>query len=356
MLNKIYKYRPLSEFLFKELYYNEIYFASYSELNDPLDLSMKINFFSTDKDAIEYLIWFIFKTHINPKELSNTDENIKKLIKFHDDKEANEILVNELYESVINTLEIKNKIFTDDIIDIINKSIKKAQINIVFDPNLFRLELNRLTNKFFKNSYVTCFSETNNNFLMWSHYASKHSGICLEFNIEYGNFAYERKHNRGRDNEKYIKRISEWDTKSTMFWDRINKVYYEDEQPIINFYDFAVVFENEHEPDLIGLNKQWAHKYAYELESAFATKTKNWSYEKEWRAIEINFDEPKEPEERIRHYPNESLTAVYFGVNTPEHIKMRIYKMLVKKNEEIRFYNAELSNNDEIEFNQHYFD
>jgi hypothetical protein len=34
MIAKIYKYRPLSDFLFKELFYNEIYFASYPELND----------------------------------------------------------------------------------------------------------------------------------------------------------------------------------------------------------------------------------------------------------------------------------------------------------------------------------
>ncbi len=43
-INKVYKDRPLSELLFKELKYNELYFASYLELNDPLDLSAKINF------------------------------------------------------------------------------------------------------------------------------------------------------------------------------------------------------------------------------------------------------------------------------------------------------------------------
>ena len=47
--NKLYKYRPLSEFLFKELRYSELYFASYVELNDPLDLSVRINFKPVDK-------------------------------------------------------------------------------------------------------------------------------------------------------------------------------------------------------------------------------------------------------------------------------------------------------------------
>ena len=73
-----------------------------------------------------------------------------------------------------------------------------------------------------------------------------------------------------------------------------------------------VVFENESDCDLIGLSKSWTHKYAQELEWVFSTKTNSWKYENEWRAIEINFGETKEPEERIRHYPIESLASVWF--------------------------------------------
>ena len=29
---------------------------------------------------------------------------------------------------------------------------------------------------------VSCFSKSNDNILMWSHYSEKHTGICLEFN------------------------------------------------------------------------------------------------------------------------------------------------------------------------------
>ena len=110
---------------------------------------------------------------------------------------------------------------------------------------------------------------------MWSHYASKHSGICLEFNLENGwTFPYEIKRSREQDKEKFKKIISEWDTKSSIYWDRIRKVNYEEEQPFINFYNFAVVFENESDCDLIGLSKSWTHKYAQELEWVFSTKQK----------------------------------------------------------------------------------
>jgi hypothetical protein len=350
-LDRIFKYRPLSEFLYKELYYQELYFASYNELNDPLDLSARIEFTSKDKEAIEYLIWFIFKTHLDFKELQNSNEDIRKLLKFNKDEEANNKLVEEIYKCVNSTLKTEEKIWTHDIIKIINDSIEKTQTDIVFDSTKFKSELERITNKFLKNSYVTCFSETNNDFLMWSHYASKHSGICLEFNLENGwTFPYEIKRKREQDKEKYKKRISEWDTKSSIYWDRIRKVSYEEEQPFINFYNFAAVFENEFDCDLIGLSKSWTHEYAHELEWVFSTKTNSWRYENEWRAIEINFGEAKEPEERIRHYPIESLTSVYFGVNTPEKVRNRIYKMLSNRNPKIDFFESILNGTNTIEF------
>lgn len=58
---KLYKYRPLNELLFKELYYQELYFASYSELNDPLDLSARIDFTPADIQQIENLLWCLFR-------------------------------------------------------------------------------------------------------------------------------------------------------------------------------------------------------------------------------------------------------------------------------------------------------
>lgn len=58
---KLYRYRPLSEFLFKELLYSEIYLASPTELNDPLDLNGQLNYFSDSEDEIRALVRFIFK-------------------------------------------------------------------------------------------------------------------------------------------------------------------------------------------------------------------------------------------------------------------------------------------------------
>ncbi|MDI6402869.1 hypothetical protein QLX67_12755, partial [Balneolaceae bacterium ANBcel3] len=64
-MKTLFKYRPLSEFLFKELYYQELYFASYFELNDPLDLSARIEFSCEKSEQVEYLIYFLFKTTLS---------------------------------------------------------------------------------------------------------------------------------------------------------------------------------------------------------------------------------------------------------------------------------------------------
>lgn len=351
-MNKIFKYRPLSDFLFKELLYQEIYFASYDELNDPQDLSAKIEFTSKERESIEYLIWFIFKTQFEFDEFHKTNKNYLKFLKFNKNEKAQNLLIDEIFKNVNKVLEKQEKLWTHDIIEIINESIEKTETDIVFNSHKFQTELERVTNKFLKNSYVTCFSKTNNEFLMWSHYASKHSGICLEFNIDSGVFPFESYHrNFDKTKVKGSKRIIEWDSKTSIRMSgNLKKVDYKNEQPYVNFYNFAPVFENEDDCDLLGLSKSWTHDYARELVWVFSTKTKSWEYEKEYRLIDINFDKPKIPEKRIRHFPIEALNAVYFGVNTPKKIRERIYVTLSKKYSEIRFFESRLNGTDLIEF------
>ena len=50
---KLYRYRPITELLFKELLHQEIYLASYLELNDPLDLTTSLDFRPNASDVID---------------------------------------------------------------------------------------------------------------------------------------------------------------------------------------------------------------------------------------------------------------------------------------------------------------
>jgi hypothetical protein len=50
------------------------------------------------------------------------------------------------------------------------------------------LALNENREKFLKKNGVACFSERNDNLLMWSHYGGQYKGLCLEFRTEHEPF------------------------------------------------------------------------------------------------------------------------------------------------------------------------
>ncbi len=347
-MKKIYKYRPLSELLYKELYYQELYFASYQELNDPLDLAARIDFKSKDIEAINYLVNYLIDIQISFEILHYKAEEITlKILRFSNNKTEKDKLAKEIFKLLEKISNEEENVWIDDFIDILDRSFKNTQAHKIFHSNIFRLDLERLANKFLKSSYVCCFSETNDDFLMWSHYASKHSGICLEFKLDDNEISpNEYSYNRTCEDVKNIELISDWNNKSTISRNRIRKVIYQENQPFINFFDFSLISENGKYFDI----KAWRYKYQQELEIVFATKTKSWEYENEWRAIEINIDNQREPEERIKHYPIESLSSVYFGVNTPDAIRNRIYKILFNKKSDTRFFESKLTGTNLIQF------
>lgn len=353
-MKKIYRYRPLTDFLFKELYYRELYFASYCELNDPLDLSARINFRPINEHQVECLIHYLLKTSIVLLLEGSSDsirEYSQKLMEFLENKELKKKFCERLYNNLIDSD------FNKDFLpyDIVEKNVIAISKEFKIEIRLAEIknELLRLTKVFLENSYATCFSKTHTNFLMWSHYASKHSGICLEFSLEHeGKFPYILIEERKLDKGEYSKRYSEVKLKGYLFWDGIREVEYHKNPPSINFYDFLPVFESEGDCDLMALSKSRWHGFAHGLERVFSIKTLPWKYEKEWRAIGISFGKSKEPEERIRHYPIEVLTGIYFGIRTPEIVKYRIYNMLKPKNIKIKYFDGHLTNHRDLKFRE----
>lgn len=348
---KLYKYRPYSEFLFKELLYSELYFSSYKELNDPLDLSVRIDFRPKSEQDVELLLYLTLKNSaINLRRNNSIRNNFTEITEFYANKKKKTAFISKLFKDIIDNAQ--NRFIPFDFIEeqII---LTSKEFGLAFNTELFKTEIKRLSNVFFEKSYVTCFTESYSDFLMWSHYASKHTGICLEFTIDReGAFPYIQTCNRKLNIEKLHKsNYVEWGSKTFSCWDKISKIEYKEEPPTINFYQFSPIYANERDCDLIGLTKSKWHVFANELEKVFSIKTSPWKYEKEWRAIEINFGEHKIPEERIRQYPSEILTGVYFGIRTSKEIKSRVYKIINEKNA-IKYYEARLTNERELEFKE----
>src|SRR5450432_2352283 len=98
---KLYRYRPISEFLFKELKYQELYHANYSELNDPLDMNTLLDFRVKDKNEIagltNYLI-FLCSVNFMAKE-DYVNSNI--LINLIKDREKINLLNSLIFDKII---------------------------------------------------------------------------------------------------------------------------------------------------------------------------------------------------------------------------------------------------------------
>jgi len=111
-----------------------------------------------------------------------------------------------------------------------------------------------------KNCGVLALSEVNDNILMWSHYADKHRGICIEF---------ERT-----------------DTNELGNWDHCLPVLYQQELPSFNPLEIE---DSE------------------AVTQARSTKGEYWKYEQEWRILTY---------ESNKHFPLPgNITAVIFGLN-----------------------------------------
>lgn len=118
--------------------------------------------------------------------------------------------------------------------------------------------LEKQSEDFLASKGVSCFSEINSDLLMWSHYGGKFKGFCLEFSTDF---------------EPFYKLI---------------KVSYVDSMPDIDPISALVGNNFDQFIDL------------------YCTKSKSWSYEKEWRALHHVAN-------TAFTYPTEALKGIYFG-------------------------------------------
>lgn len=144
------------------------------------------------------------------------------------------------------------------------------------DQELYYLAISGLQNEFY-NLRVTCFTEKNNNLLMWAHYGASHSGFCLGFEIP-------------EDNES------------------LHKVNYQDDYPIIDL---------ENVLNITGTAK------------ILLNKSSHWSYENEWRMIFI------EPTTNFTDYPGR-FAEIILGSRISEKNEEQIRQILKKSNVKIK--------------------
>lgn len=174
----------------------------------------------------------------------------------------------------------------------------------MFDGMQIRAEEQESIERSLDTNGIVCLSETNDDILMWSHYADAHKGLCLVF----------------------AKEIIAND-KRFMF----RKVNYPEDNSLISckrFYEMYLEKGDE----------------IYEL--LFLTKSLHWKYEKEWRIlVSAKYIENNTEDENDNRFfiCNNMLTGIIFGWKLSPALKQTITKLV--QNRPIQLYQAKRNEN-----------
>lgn len=331
---RLFRYRNLGPLAFKELLYREVYLATHSELNDPLDLNAQINFRPRSQKDTALLRAFLHREAAGAHSRLELIPQLEKLFSQSNFESRFEVG----HENGNNEFLSRAELF-----DIISASyrefFKDKSVFDRVDVEDLHGAVDRISAQVLRNYAVACFSEVNDDFLMWSHYASGHSGVCLEYefsDVEYG--------------------VCEFDCETQFFHEgkflhyteKIRKVEYRDSLTPMNFYDFLEVFFNHDDIDLIHLSKSRWHYYAEQISLLYLQKLCPWNGEREWRIVRPSFKESF-PEDRVLNYPKTSLKGVYFGINVSDETKQRIQEITNCKDGPT-FYNSIIDGTRTIKF------
>ena len=139
------------------------------------------------------------------------------------------------------------------------------------------------TEEFLKSRGVACFSERNDDLLMWSHYGGRYRGFCLEF------------------------------SSATDAFEKVREVRY---LPILPALDAGAILLDRHFDPVLEL---------------FCTKSQAWAYEEEWRSIHAVAGTEY-------GYPAEALTGVYFGPDIDRQSLEIVCLILAGQNEKVRLW------------------
>jgi hypothetical protein len=244
----IFKYQQIAEYTLRSLGQREIYFNSPRRFNDPYDCT------------------------ITAKYRVPTDEELERLRL-------------TLIENSRRETEAHAQFKTCSSVEIRNSIMRSARA-------LFQQK----KDEFLENNGVCCFSERNDDLLMWGHYGGSYRGFCLEFRTEHDPF------------------------------NRLRQVKYVDNIPEIDLVPFLL------------------HGDAEQFADLYCTKSSAWAYEREWRGIHVEAN-------KCYRYENWGLKAVYFGPSISDDDRASLRFALRDRDVGVEFWQGRKSDEEfRIEF------
>ncbi|HZL08387.1 MAG TPA: DUF2971 domain-containing protein [Prolixibacteraceae bacterium] len=320
-----YRYRPYSEVSLKELMYNEMYFSSSEECNDPFD-GKTFYVFDSDKEKWTKLVQLsVERTNakIPDRLLSPLADYLCKQCPMTFDEAARRNLLVDYPSSSPNDNVLISFI-----------GMKIQDILRVYKP---------ATRNFV--SFSTDKSEP----LMWSHYADKHKGFCLIFKAINGALNQsptQKKKNVSRTTKNGIAPNMSCAIPESF---KFTKIDYEPEvKPLSAFLHLPVYITGE------ANDKEEASRILKEKESHYKQKSVSWQYESEYRLMlqppipwlfGEHFDYTQQ--ERLFHYQPSQLVGIIYGARTEVSEKNRIKEILKERSDWLSYSAIEKT----IEFN-----
>ena len=328
MTTSFYRFRPLNNYTLDELKKSYLYFSAIDKLNDPMEHFYLLFFDENEKFYKNLFKHFLAVMHLVSvdstlsgkesfkKDLARQVFEFKKDIDFF--KNINlDSWIDENCQNIIHSL-VGGEVWED--------RIKKHLLEIYVqfyrgDDDALKFAESRVVEylaqirKFVINEVaVCCFSKlgnsatlSNEEILMWAHYASGHSGICVEFsdivesNTNFGEII-KPKPIKYESNKDYI-------IKNLQFSVGFNLTNNDIDLPQ------SIVVKD--------IKKLYDTKYQY----IFNTKLDAWIDENEHRITILKSDLPKQ---KLK-YDFSCLKSIIFGVRTPQDKIDEIIKIIKEK-------------------------
>lgn len=257
MPSSLYKYKTIDKHALELLKTDMIYLSNPHEFNDLFDSTSLLATKDLKNDYFRYNMLDNIYDKIKQK-YGGSEEELKKLKLKKDD-----VLLHELAKLLIEKSDPNSTSEERE------KFIKEEEENFkngILDPGLK------------DKMYVACFSKTNKEKLMWSHYANDNKGFCIEYNLK--ELTINHFVNRFIFPVIYTDRVfalKEYLTNNKEF-DDVLKKYMEG----INLEEIGIDLSFPKKEDII-FNNMFPFYNAL-------IKSKGWSYEQEWRFVfVINF-------------------------------------------------------------------
>jgi hypothetical protein len=232
----IYKYESFNVQSLINLKAQSLYFGSPRNFNDPYDCAITATVCDPSADEIE----LVRQHYLNDLSLSGAE---KQRFKSIPSDELKQVLIKTTKDGIADARE-----------------------------------------HFLSTKGVTCFSECNDDLLMWAHYGGKYKGFCLAFNTSKEPF------------------------------NKLRRVKYVDVIPQINIADC-----------MMNMN------YGKLQNDLFCTKSSFWGYEKEWRAIHSKAG-------TLFGYEADVLRAIYFGPDIERQALEIICLIVQGQNPDVQFF------------------